>query len=320
MANRKQASVGMTIIEIVVAMAVVGLLAALVLPAVFAARQATQRITCQSRLHDLGIALHGYADRSGMLPINHHTRTSFLARLLPDLERTALYDSINFSYGDPDSRAVPNRTAQATSVAAFLCPTYSRSHSTRVIDPKAPIEPGGFSATTTYLGTAGVGQWEGDNLEDIGPGVFFSNTRLAQIRDGLSKTAVIGEVLANAGSGNGNTTDPLAFVRIVRDTDSVERFVKKCAKSDWRGTMIGMPWLSPNYGDTLYTHWFVPGERSCRGGEEGNPKSIYFQAITSNSLHEDVVHQLRADGSVHPITRNVDRAVWRAQATMDGSD
>jgi prepilin-type N-terminal cleavage/methylation domain-containing protein/prepilin-type processing-associated H-X9-DG protein len=92
-----------TIVELLVVIAVIGVLVALLLPAVQAARESSRRTNCQSNLKQIGLALLGYHDTHGRFPIGYDLTTefndatfwTFAARLLPYLEEQALYDRIS---------------------------------------------------------------------------------------------------------------------------------------------------------------------------------------------------------------------------------
>src|SRR5262245_178223 len=100
---------GFTLIELLVVIAIIGMLVALLLPAVQAAREAARRVECTNNLKQIGLAMHGYHDAVGSFPpgrlrsLNDGRGQCFsaFAYLLPYMEQRALYDATNFSL-NPD--------------------------------------------------------------------------------------------------------------------------------------------------------------------------------------------------------------------------
>src|SRR5436305_11412170 len=95
---------GFTLIELLVVIAIIGLLIALLLPAVQAAREASRRSQCSNNLHQIGVALHTYASTHGLFPpgrINSHIAGwgqcwGAYAQLLPFMEQQPVYNAFNF--------------------------------------------------------------------------------------------------------------------------------------------------------------------------------------------------------------------------------
>src|SRR3954467_4303713 len=191
---------GFTLIELLVVIAIIGVLIALLLPAVQAEREAARRMQCTNNLKQIGIALHNYHDTDGCFPwcgltILNPTVTSTIqwsphTRFLPHVEQRALYAALNFSFVGSDP---PNATVTATKVASFLCPS----------DPRQNIPVAGW-AGTNYRGSQGnslvygYGDSDPTNVNAGMPppnGLFFSNmlVKFADITDGLSNTAAFSE-------------------------------------------------------------------------------------------------------------------------------
>src|SRR6187549_672554 len=129
-----------TLVELLVVIAIIGVLVALLLPAVQAAREAARRTQCGNNLKQLGIALHNYHDVAGRLPCNinrviitlgsggslanDRNQASHLVNLLPYLEQRPLYDQINFSLHDPafGNQLVAGQPLKNVQVKAYICP------------------------------------------------------------------------------------------------------------------------------------------------------------------------------------------------------
>ena len=125
---------GFTLIELLVVIAIIGVLVALLLPAVQMAREAARRTQCTNNLKQIGIALHGYHDVHNTFPsggwiavsgqpATQNMNTGWSASVLPWLEQRPLFDSLNLSvvYDNP-----ANSTATYTVLQVYLCPSEPR--------------------------------------------------------------------------------------------------------------------------------------------------------------------------------------------------
>lgn len=103
---------GFTLIELLVVIFIIGVLAALLMVAIQATREAARRTQCMNNLKQLGIALSSYASATGVFPHGGNGRGySHHAMLLPYLDQMPLYNSINFSVLAPDcGEGTPNYT------------------------------------------------------------------------------------------------------------------------------------------------------------------------------------------------------------------
>jgi len=189
--NREKRSHGFTVIELVVAIAIIGLIVALTLSAVQRAREAAARTKCQNNLRQIGLALHQYHDAQQMLPPGisvegGKSAQPFLgwnARVLPFLEQDVLWIDIESAFKqDPNFLNVPPHTLRARVVKAFTCPSDPRSES--FYKPSQPDS----AAFTTYLGVEGTDQFAHDGLLYLD-----SQIRFTDVKDGLSNTVMVGE-------------------------------------------------------------------------------------------------------------------------------
>jgi prepilin-type N-terminal cleavage/methylation domain-containing protein len=115
---------GFTLVELLVVIAIIGILIALLLPAVQAAREAARRMQCSNNLKQIGLGLHNYHDTFGTFPpgASQDQYLGYATRLLPFMEQKPLYDRVDFEnvYSTPNNYAVG-----AVRVDAFLCPSSS---------------------------------------------------------------------------------------------------------------------------------------------------------------------------------------------------
>jgi prepilin-type N-terminal cleavage/methylation domain-containing protein len=149
--HRRRSSRGFTLIEILVVIAIIGVLVALLLPAVQAAREAGRRMQCANNLKQLALAAHNYVSAHGVLPqgtaahdLTAHadwgaqpSHGAFVA-LSQYLEQGPIYNAINFDLSIFD---IPNTTVHAVGLATLWCPS----------DPTAAA-PETFSADEAWWG------------------------------------------------------------------------------------------------------------------------------------------------------------------------
>lgn len=191
-----------TLVELLVVIAIIGILVALLLPAVQAAREAARRMSCQNNLKQIGIALHNYHDSfqtfpAGMLWPNIRRgvnspdfRTNWVIAMLPFFEQQQLYTRYNKNF--PISHAI-NADLRGTSIPALLCPSD--------VGREKPFMgtiagEGGNWARGNYAGNGDNIRADRTTTDPNRMGVLRQNswTTIAEIADGTSNTILVGEV------------------------------------------------------------------------------------------------------------------------------
>jgi hypothetical protein len=180
-------------VELLVVITIIGILMAMMLPAVQAARENGRRMTCQTNLARIGMALADYESAYDVLPpgtIDKHgpidnrpvgCEMSWLAQILPYLDEKAVYDRIDFSAGAYDPK---NAAAREIPIALFSCPSYSGPRQI------------GLGVVSNYAGC----QNDVEAPIDIdNHGVLFLNSHISQsdVTDGISHTIYVGEKLGD---------------------------------------------------------------------------------------------------------------------------
>ena len=205
-----------TLVELLVSIAIIGILIALVLPAVQAARAAAWRTQCRANLKQLTLALHNYHDTHGMFPINtsytnnvgpsSHSR-SWMQGILPMIEQGNLNKQIDVTLS-----VQGNRELAARPILLFNCPADTHAGT---LDVRADVPESWVLGVTNYKACAGSnwgvgtfvhaetsGRFAGssDGLSE-GNGLICEGrhqpvlTRMADVRDGQSQTFAIGETV-----------------------------------------------------------------------------------------------------------------------------
>jgi len=303
---------GFTLVEVLVVVAIIGVLFALLLPAVQAARESARRVQCQNRLKQIGLALHdhhaahsafpagglGDGDPAGD-PGNHFFDSvgwswGWQVALLPYLDHGPLYDALDPTYQTLDEVVDYDFELLETPLSVFRCPSDDGSPLNEMrpldTDGETPLEVG----RSNYVGNTGTGQYgpwpDASNPDFLDPnGLFQFNRaiRTVDVSDGLSNTFAVGE------RRSGFTGAP---------EDS----------RDWHIAAI-WPGISDKSG------WEPDGQSAVMGGTQvalannGNwyndPQQPGWQMLGFSSRHPGGVHILFADGSVHFIGNDVQQAI-----------
>ncbi len=187
MRARSRSGPAFTLVEMIVALAIVLVLLSLLLPAIAKVRESANRLRCQSNLHNIGLALHHYhIDHGGLPPAlrvdakEPHPFLSWQGRILPYLEQDNLWTAAQKAFAQ-DRRfwSPPHVPIRTTTILVYLCPSN--------ISQKVGNFGAVPAAYTHYLGVSG--SWPPDN----GTLYLNSDVRFPDIQDGASNTIVVGE-------------------------------------------------------------------------------------------------------------------------------
>jgi prepilin-type N-terminal cleavage/methylation domain-containing protein len=330
---------GFTLIEVLVVIAIIGILIALLLPAVQAARESARRTSCSNNLRQMGLAIHHYHGAWGVLPPaalvyllpNNTIWTSYLgphARILPFIEQNNVFNAMDISaaYGDPDNKAAVGRV-----IEGFLCPSEVRR------EPYSHATFGNIGGVNYGFSMGDWYVWNGVGRASLPTrsafGVNFSR-HWADFTDGLSNTLLMSEVknyqvtIRDCGSF-ANINDPSSIPPPNADPLTV------CPEYLGSGCTVfrnaHTQWAEMSSHHNGFTTAWPPNKRTpggpglseadvdiiSRRERLGGPT---FAAITSRSYHPGGVQSLLGDGSARFTPQTIDGFVWRALGTVGGGE
>jgi prepilin-type N-terminal cleavage/methylation domain-containing protein/prepilin-type processing-associated H-X9-DG protein len=295
----KKRSRAFTLIELLVVISIIGVLVALLLPAVQAAREAARRAQCVNNLKQIGLAMQNYHASFQTLPPGYVSNFDasgndtgpgwgWAAMLLPQMEQKPLFDAINFNL---PIEAPASQTSRLVLIGGFLCPSDS-------VPPSwlATMRDAGGVATQSICQVVSanyVGMYGTSDPGIDGDGIFFrdGNIGLRDITDGTSQTIAAGERSQNLGQATwvGSVTGAVLFPV---DNDG-----------------IGYPRAESAPGMVL-------GHAGGRFGP-GNPGGEVNQFY---SRHPGGVTFLFADGHVAFLKTTMTNTTFRALATRAGGE
>jgi prepilin-type N-terminal cleavage/methylation domain-containing protein len=185
---------GFTLVELLVVIGIIGLLVALLLPAIQAAREAARRSSCSNNLRQVAVALHNYESATGHFPPitvlpsgTTYQPWSAHARLLPYLEEQSLANLVDYA---KSPEFTGNPIAAKTRVATYMCPGE--------LNDRERVTPSLTYYPLNYVFNQGTWFIFNPTTGEVGDGAFMPNHayRARDFTDGLSKTLAASEVKA----------------------------------------------------------------------------------------------------------------------------
>ncbi|HVX13464.1 MAG TPA: DUF1559 domain-containing protein [Pirellulales bacterium] len=326
-----------TLVELLVVIAVIGILIALLLPAVQAAREAARRTQCVNNLKQVGIALANYESTFRYYPPsmiwNGNTASnvddySAFARLLPYLEQAPIGSSFNANSNE-DQLLVDGLPAQGMRIAVYMCPSE--------INDVAKFNTNGTlnSYPTTYGVNMGTWLVFDPTGATVSSGAFYPNSRLrsADFLDGLSNTLLAAEIKAWSPYYSGataltaaipTTTTAVCALGASGTAKMGPAYTDNKEHTEWgdgKCIQTGMTTTFPPNAPVLCTYNGANYDVDLAGQTEGKSTTVpTYAAITARSYHPAVVNAVLMDGSVRTVADGVDGMIWQAMSTRAGRE
>jgi prepilin-type N-terminal cleavage/methylation domain-containing protein/prepilin-type processing-associated H-X9-DG protein len=290
---------GFTLIELLVVISIIGLLTALLLPAVQRAREAARRTQCVNNLKQVGVAVHTYESTHRAFPPGYVSNFDaggndtgpgwgWSALLLLQMEQKPLFDAVNLSLPIEDSS---NQTSRLTRISVYLCPSDDQAPSWLAMKRDAsgtPIQSICQVASANYVGMYGTSDPGID-----GDGIFFrdSSIGIRDVIDGTAQTIAAGE--------RGHTLGEATWVGSITGA----------ALFPVNNDGVGYPRVESGPGMIL--------GHAGGGMGPGNPNGEVNQFY---SRHPGGVNFLFADGHVSFLKTTLNAMTFRAMATRAGGE
>ena len=292
---------GFTLVELLVVIAIIGILVALLLPAVQAAREAARRLQCSNNMKQLALGLHIYHEAEGEFPpggFYYGSTLSWHTAILPNIEQGNLYKQLD--HAGPYHSTV-NKQAALNPVEVFLCPSSSTKRSVlfTLFNQTADRINGQDTYTQHYQGILGP---TGTNPVTSAPypELFPTNTQgglatggtllhdasvhIAEIRDGTSNTYLLGELSWDSAG---------VYRNWARGSDDDEACKCIASAKNIENSMIVAGYPTFGFG---------------------------FNDASFGSMHPGGTHFAFADGSIHFVFESIDLGLYKSMASRAGGE
>lgn len=337
--RRRSTSAGFTLVELLVVIAIIGVLVALLLPAVQAAREAARRSTCQNNLKQIGLALQMHHDAKGYFGVGAATGEGSMWSygLLPYLEQNGAVSLTkigegaggNFNWAHPgpyDSATIANDPQYRNLVLCEIPFSVFRCPSAALPEAQADVSTQNWivmkRAPASYLGSATGLLLDQNTRGPIGnvymgdlDGVLYSESKIAikNVLDGTSNTMIVGEAVHDA-DGQAAATRKEADGGSKKDhwmmgSDDLDGTGPGIAARD-PSECLGSTAVPPNFQRGLL------GTEVCTASNSSSADCQKFQ-LAFGSAHSGVTQVAHCDGSVGVVQDDIDSIVWRDLATRD---
>lgn len=329
---------GVTIVELLVTISVVGVLLALLLPAVASSRESARRIQCQHHLREIGIACQNHVSTHRAFPYTSSSPGRIIgdegdsfqlaasphAMLMASLDHS-IYNKIDFEDRWLTDLSRPlgainaaNNAILKVNLPFLRCPSDRQQ-----------------AGANNYRANVGIGlrhtfpdRYLACLDDRNGRGAFMNAkaTRPNSFSDGLSNTVLFSEKVIGDFSNDRMSPFRDRFswptAHLPCSIDGVVRICTSQAPSDYSHLSFGgSNWLVGGLNATWYNHLLTPNSKTPDCGKGGTISAGGGAGIyTARSFHLGGVNILLADGSGRFVSESVSTTIWQAIGTRNGSE
>ena len=304
--NRCKRLKGFTLVELLVVIAIIGVLIALLLPAIQAARESARRLQCQNNLKQLGLGMANYQAATGSFPPGQRRfavngeKHAWCSFFLPYIEQNNIHDLIDFKKPFTDQS---NFDAVTSLISTYLCPSTSRVDPFRSVEgyiTGVPFTPyGGGMACIDYLGISGP------NPNEINPATNSAYGGQGGVLLGF-KHSTWASLLE----------PPLMPPRKITDGLSNTVLVTECTGRGMEGPSPVGAWANGKNVSHIYRG--INDLTDTIGDEEPYVNALREERILSE--HPGGANFLKCDGSVQFFNEEINLEILFAYMTRDGGE